>query len=88
MVEPLLEVITQFQVFVQQPGVILFRVPFGFPRPDDAQTESYWMNFLAQTFTSSIGYCSPSTTVMWLVGLRIRLALPRPFGMKRRSTGP
>src|SRR5690606_6941286 len=76
--------LADLEVGGQVVGVFLLAgEPLGIPVLGDAQADAGGMNFVTHGYLPS-----PTTTVMWLVRLRMRV--PRPFAraMKRVSVGP
>src|SRR3990167_8739429 len=92
--EPQLEVVTQRDVREQVLGIGFgARVPLGGPVAADPHAESDRIDFLAHqlfSFFTALDrfFSSLTTTVMWLVRLRIRTPRPLAREWKRRRVGP
>src|SRR5690606_25871915 len=69
-------------------GVFLLAgVPLGVPVLGDTEANAGGMNFMTHVYLP-FPVASPTTTVMWLVRLRMRVPRPLARAMKRFSVGP
>src|SRR5258706_3413189 len=84
LVEPLLEVALDEQVFAQQLGVVALREPARVPGLHDAEPQPDWMRFLAHQSDSLVA----TVTETWLMRFRIGVARPCARGSQRLSVGP
>ena len=77
-VQPLLDVVAQFQVLVKEVGIVLvLRVPQRRPILDHAEAEPVWMYLLTH---SVLLYLSEIWISTWLLRVRMRAARPRGAG--------
>ena len=83
----LLEVVPDLLILDEVIGEILLgRIPAGIPVLDYANAETVRINFLSHDLPSY--FIWSRTMVMWLVRLRMRVALPCALGLKRFRVGP
>src|SRR5690606_38999103 len=80
--------LADLQVGGQVLGVFLLAgIPLGVPVLRDAQANAGGMNFMTHVYLP-FPVASPTTTVMWLVRLRMRVPRPLSRAMNRFSIGP
>ena len=72
----------------QVADLLVTGIPAGIPIFDDADTHAVRINFLSHIFCLLPYAFSATTMVMWLVRLRMRVALPCALGLKRFRVGP
>ena len=83
-----LQILADLDVFIQKISVISFVcIPSGFPVTNDTDTHADRAYFLSHIF-DLLPYRSSTTTVMWLVLLRICDALPLARGIHLFSVTP
>src|SRR3989454_1154163 len=87
-VEALLQEAADLGVLVEQIRVLAPREPARVPVLDHAQAETFGMDFLTHAHASPPAPRASTTTVMWLVRLKILVARPCARGMKRLAVGP
>src|SRR5258708_17843441 len=85
-VEAPLDKVAQLQILVQQRRVVVRRVPLGIPTLDDAEPQPARMRFLSHGAPYEAR--SSTTTVRWLVRLRIGVECMCARASDRFQVGP
>ena len=84
----LLQIVTDFDIFMQVLCKIFVCIPLSIPGLDDAKTNTMRIYFLTQTVSLLAQFFSSTTMVTWDVRFKILNACPRERGWMRLSVGP
>ena len=68
------QIVADFDIFRKIISIFFIGEPVGLPVGSNAQSEAVWVNFLAHYYAPA--FWLSTTTVMWLVRLRIWNARP------------